>query len=171
MRTDGEQVGLRQSAMIPSDLRAYAQALLTTLPAQLLLPYLHPVFHSLHDMPKEVRPPLCPGPTNALNQCGTIGEFGVILPMPLPLSSERLERHGLYLIEDGQNIFLWVGRDAVPQLVMDVFEIPSYTELRGGKVRTPSSPFSSYGADKGGRKANVTSVGESVLPADQRHHW
>ena len=40
--------------MIPSDLRAYAQALLTTLPSQLLIPYLHPVFHSLHDMPKEV---------------------------------------------------------------------------------------------------------------------
>ena len=56
--------------------------------------------------------------------------------MPLPLSSERLERHGLYLIEDGQNIFLWVGRDAVPQLVMDVFEIPSYSELQGGKVRS-----------------------------------
>ena len=59
--------------------------------------------------------------------------------MPLPLSSERLERHGLYLIEDGQNIFLWVGRDAVPQLVMDVFEIPSYSELRGGKVSSSLS--------------------------------
>lgn len=41
--------------MIPSDVRAYAQALLTTLPSQLLIPYLHPVFYSLHNMPKEVR--------------------------------------------------------------------------------------------------------------------
>lgn len=40
--------------MIPSDLRAYAQALLTTLPSQMLLPYLHPVFYSLHNMPKDV---------------------------------------------------------------------------------------------------------------------
>lgn len=68
-------------------------------------------------------------------QCGTIGDQGVILPVPIPLSSERLERHGLFLIEDGQNIFLWIGRDAVPQLVMDVFDIPSYAALRGGKVR------------------------------------
>lgn len=67
-------------------------------------------------------------------QAGTVGEQGVIMPVPLPLTSERLERHGLYLIEDGQTIFLWVGRDAVPQLVMDVFNLPSYEVLRGGKV-------------------------------------
>lgn len=59
------------------------------------------------------------------------------MPTPLPLSSERLERHGLYLIEDGQTIFLWVGRDSVPQLVMDVFNIPNYEVLRAGKVTLP----------------------------------
>lgn len=57
------------------------------------------------------------------------------MPPPLPLTSERLERHGLFLIEDGQTIFLWVGRDAVPQLVIDVFNLPGYEALRGGKVR------------------------------------
>lgn len=50
------------------------------------------------------------------------------------LTSERLERHGLYLIEDGQNMFLWVGMEAVPQLVMDVFGLNGYAELKGGKV-------------------------------------
>jgi len=56
------------------------------------------------------------------------------MPPPLPLTSERLERHGLFLIEDGQTLFLWVGRDAVPQLVIDVFDLPNYETLRGGKV-------------------------------------
>ena len=64
-----------------------------------------------------------------------MGENGVILPPPLHLTSERLERHGLFLIEDGQTIFLWVGRDAVPQLIADVFNLPSYEVLRGGKVK------------------------------------
>ncbi|GAA6010807.1 hypothetical protein JCM11491_002955 [Sporobolomyces phaffii] len=123
-----KNTGLRHSTMIPSDVRAYAQALLTTLPSQLLVPYLHPVFYSLHNMPKE---------------CGTISDAGVILPHPLPLSSERLERHGLFLIEDGQNIFLWVGRDAVPQLVMDVFDLASYADLMSGKRSLPvlDNPF------------------------------
>ncbi|CDR47063.1 hypothetical protein NBRC10512_007441 [Rhodotorula toruloides] len=124
-----KNTGLRHSTMIPSDVRAYSQALLTTLPSQLLIPYLHPVFYSLHNMPKE---------------CGTISDQGVILPHPLPLTSERLERHGLFLIEDGQNIFLWVGRDAVNQLIIDVFDLPSYADLRSGKGTLPvlDNPFS-----------------------------
>ncbi|GAA5916720.1 hypothetical protein JCM6882_005786 [Rhodosporidiobolus microsporus] len=124
-----KNTGLRHSTMIPSDVRAYAQALLTTLPSQLLIPYLHPVFYSLHNMPTE---------------CGTISEEGVILPHPLPLTSERLERHGLFLIEDGQNIFLWVGRDAVNRLIEDVFDLASYADLRSGKRTLPvlDNPFS-----------------------------
>ncbi|KAH8113877.1 CPII coat sec24 protein [Phellopilus nigrolimitatus] len=124
-----KNVGIRQSAQIPPDLRAYAQALLTSLPSQLLMPYIYPSFYSLHNMPPEA---------------GTMGENGLIMPPPLPPTSERLERHGLFLIEDGQTIFLWVGRDAVPQLVMDVFGLPSYDQLRGGKTTLPllENPFS-----------------------------
>ena len=64
------------------------------------------------------------------------------MPPPLPLTSERLERHGLHLIEDGQNIFLWVGWDAVPQLIQDVFDLPGgISELRGGKVKVEFNTF------------------------------
>lgn len=69
------------------------------------------------------------------------------MPQPLPLTSERLERHGLFLIEDGQTIFLWVGRDAVPQLITDVFNLPNYEVLRGGKVRLhPPDMYTSFHA-------------------------
>ncbi|QRW18921.1 transporter protein Sec23 [Rhizoctonia solani] len=118
-----KHVGLRHSSQIPPDLRAYAQVLLTTLPPQQLIPYIHPMFRSLHNMPPE---------------CGTVGEQGIIMPPAMSLTSERFERHGLYLIEDGQNMFLWVGRDAVPQLVMDVFDLSNYEALRGGKQTLPT---------------------------------
>jgi protein transport protein SEC24 len=124
-----KHVGLREGASIPPDLRAYAQDLLTTLPTQSLVPYIHPRFYSLHNMPPEA---------------GTIGEHGVILPPPMNLTSERLERHGLFLIEDGQNMFLWVGHEAVPRLVQDVFDLPAYADLTGGKFTLPQldNPFS-----------------------------
>ncbi|KAL7422116.1 COPII subunit [Cryptotrichosporon argae] len=117
-----KHVGLREGASISPDLRAYALALLSTLPAQSLVPYIHPRFYSLHNMPAEA---------------GTIGEHGVVLPSPLNLTSERLERHGLFLLEDGQNLFLWVGHEAVPRLVQDVFDLPSYADLTGGKYTLP----------------------------------
>lgn len=123
-----KHVAIRQSSGIPPDLRAYAQALLTTLPTQQLIPYIHPNFYCLHNMPADAgTAPAAPA------QRAT----KVILPPKLNLTSERLERHGLYLIEDGQNIFLWVGRDAVPQLCMDVFDVPNYAAMRSGKTTLP----------------------------------
>jgi len=46
------------------------------------------------------------------------------MPDAFPLSSKLLVRFGLYLIDDVQSKFLWVGEDVVPRLVMDVFRGP-----------------------------------------------
>jgi protein transport protein SEC24 len=113
-----------KAAQIPPDLRAYAQALLTSLPSQLLIPYIHPTFYSLHNMPPEVRP--------GFSACSSSNH--IFVKMVSSFTSERLERFGLFLIEDGQTIFLWVSCDAVPQLVLDVFNLLSYHVLQGGKV-------------------------------------
>lgn len=114
-----KNTAIRASSTIPSDLRAYAQALLTSLPPQMIIPYIHPNFYALVDMAPEA---------------GTVGEHGIIMPVPMPLTSERLVRHGLFMMEDGQSIFLWLGRDAVPQLVQDVFGVERYDQLQSGKV-------------------------------------
>lgn len=97
----------------------------------------------------------------------------MILPAPLNLSSALLERHGLYLIEDGQSIFLWVGREAIPQLVIDVFNIGSYNELRPGKVSFVNVLFwSGCRADAAIHEtANSTRVGKLFLAENQCYHW
>ncbi|KAG9326896.1 hypothetical protein KVV02_001420 [Mortierella alpina] len=118
-----KHVALRGGSQIPSDLRSYAMHLLSTLPSQCLIPFVHPRFYSLHDMPEH---------------CGTIGADGIEMPQAMNLSSERLTRSGLYMLEDGQNIFLWIGRDAVPQLCMDLFGVPNYESIRGGKTTLPT---------------------------------
>ncbi|MCO5585341.1 hypothetical protein L7F22_039274 [Adiantum nelumboides] len=118
-----KNVALRSSAQIPSDLRSYAQALLTTMPSQQLVPYLVPNLFALHSMPPEA---------------GTRPEGeALVMPPKLNLSSEHFERYGLYIIENGQSIFLWLGRDAVPQLCLDVFDAPTYSAVQGGKTTLP----------------------------------
>jgi protein transport protein SEC24 len=119
-----KNLGLRKSAQIPSDMRSAALCLLSTLPLPLLIQYLYPKMYSLHDMPDEA---------------GVFDEQsgGIVLPPPCNLSSERLAPYGLYLIDDGQTQFLWVGRDAVPQLVQDVFGLPEKGQLRVGKQTLP----------------------------------
>lgn len=120
-----DQIGLRKSAQIPSDMRSAALCLLSTLPLPLLIQYIYPKMYSLHDMPDQA----------GLSDENT-GE--IVLPPPINLSSATLVPYGLYLIDDGQTQFLWVGRDAVPQLVEDVFGVPDKTQVKVGKQMLPT---------------------------------
>lgn len=86
--------------------------------------YIYPKMYSLHDMPDNAGIPD--------EQTGEI-----ILPPTINLSSERMVPYGLYLIDDGQTQFLWVGRDAVPPLIADVFGLPEKSQLRVGKQYLP----------------------------------
>ncbi|KAI8146864.1 hypothetical protein BJV82DRAFT_509103 [Fennellomyces sp. T-0311] len=113
---------LRQSSQVPTDLRANAMNLLRTMPLQLLLPYLYPNLYGLHNMPPDA---------------GEISENGVVFPPALNLTVENLEPHGCYLLENSQNIYIWVGRGVVPQLCVDLFDVKSYDGLRGGKITLP----------------------------------
>ncbi|CAK7207348.1 COPII subunit [Sporothrix eucalyptigena] len=119
-----KNVGLRKSAQIPSDLRSAALCQLSTLPIPLLLQFIYPHLYSLHDMPDNAG---VPDPETSQ----------IVLPPPLNLSSERFVPYGLYLIDDGQTQFLWVGRDTVPQLLVDVFGVTDRTQLQVGKTSLP----------------------------------
>jgi hypothetical protein len=62
------------------------------------------------------------------------------MPEPLNLTIEKLERPGIFLLEDGQNIFLWIGREAPPQMLLDLLGVQSYDHIRGGKVSLYKPP-------------------------------
>lgn len=119
-----KNVGLRKSAQIPSDLRAAALDLLSTLPLPLLMQYIYPRFYSLHDMPENAG---IPSPETR----------EIVLPAPINLSSERLVPFGLYLIDDSQTQFIWLGREPVPALVADVFGVQDKSQVRQGKTSMP----------------------------------
>lgn len=116
--------GLRTSTQLTPDARAYSHTLLSTLPLQRLVPYLLPNFFSLHNMPVHA---------------GVVDTATghVTLPPRLNLTSERLERHGLYLLDNGMDMILWLGRGAVPNLTKDVFGAPDYASLSSGKITLP----------------------------------
>ncbi|KAJ7897647.1 protein transporter SEC24 [Mycena olivaceomarginata] len=105
------------------DVRAYARVVLASAATQDLIRYIYPNIYSLHNMPADV---------------GFVGSEGaLVMPTPLPLTSTWWEAHGLYLIDDGQIIYLVVARDAVPRLINDVFGVEDYRALQGGKIALP----------------------------------
>ncbi|KAK5107134.1 COPII subunit [Meristemomyces frigidus] len=119
-----KNLGLRKSAQIPTDLRSAALCLLSTLPLPLLMQYIYPRLYSLHDMPEDAGLPH--------SETGAI-----VMPPPLNLVSQNIVPYGLYLLDDGQTQFLWLGRDAVPQLIADVFGTDDKNALKQGKTSLP----------------------------------
>jgi protein transport protein SEC24 len=98
--------------------------MLSTLPLPLLMQYTYPRLFSLHDMPDN-----CGIPDPDTNE--------IVLPQPQSLSSERIAPYGLYLLDDGQTQFLWLGRDAIPALTNDVFGVEDKNQVRQGKTTLP----------------------------------
>ncbi|QIW96542.1 hypothetical protein AMS68_002060 [Peltaster fructicola] len=119
-----KNLGLRKSAQIPTDLRSAALCLLSTLPLPLLIQYIYPRLYSLHDMPDEAG---LPHPETG----------AIVMPPALNLTSGNLVPYGLYLIDDGQTQFIWLGRDAVPALIQDVFGVADKNQLKQGKTSLP----------------------------------
>ena len=119
-----KNVGLRKSSLIPSDLRSAALCLLSTLPSPALLQFIYPKLYNLHEMPDEAGLP-----------DSTTGE--IVLPPAINLSSQNFAPYGLYLLTDGQTQFLWIGAQAVQQLVQDVFGMQDISQVRVGKQEMP----------------------------------
>lgn len=118
-----KNVSLRSNTAILSDIRVNALDLLITLPLPYLIKYLYPDFYSLHDLPEGA---------------GTLDENGnIILPPRLNLSGQSFQSHGLYLVDNGQVIFLWAGNNVVSELLMDAFGVPTVDEVPSGKATMP----------------------------------
>ena len=59
----------------------------------------------------------------------------IMLPPALNLGSDRIERTGVYLLDDGRELVFYLGSGASPDICVQLFGKP-YSELQGGKVLT-----------------------------------
>lgn len=109
--------------IVPSDHRAAALNNLESIPLSYLVKTVYPKVYSLHDMPDEAGFP---------NEDGHI-----VLPEPINASASLFERYGLYLIDNTTELFLWIGGDAVSELVTDVFGSRDIFEVPIGKQELP----------------------------------
>ncbi len=60
---------------------------------------------------------------------------GAILPKVVPLSSENLDQDGIFLLENGEDGFLYVGMQASPDIVHQLFGVQSAEEMVSGQVK------------------------------------
>ncbi|KAM7366196.1 hypothetical protein PAMP_015659 [Pampus punctatissimus] len=66
------------------------------------------------------------------------------LPAPVRCSEERLTDSGMFLLENGHSMFLWLGQASSPDLIQSIFNLPSLAHLQGHMCALPelSNPLS-----------------------------
>ncbi|RUS83129.1 hypothetical protein EGW08_009118 [Elysia chlorotica] len=57
------------------------------------------------------------------------------VPAAIRCSSERLEDNGIYLLENGLSMFLWIGHNVKPEMIQDIFAVQSAAQVDIDKVQ------------------------------------
>jgi len=100
---------------INADLRTYIWMRLETLMVSQMAAYYYPRMMALHNLP---------------DCCGVPDDQGnVVLPDMLNLTSESMTQDGIYLLEDGDVINIWIGSSADPGFLYAVFGAQSFEQL------------------------------------------
>ncbi|CAM6106579.1 unnamed protein product [Calypogeia fissa] len=108
-----KSVGLRMDARSDThvDERTYWITRVASLPASLSIPAVYPRMFGIHNLPSK-------------EELG-----GGILPPVVPLSSENLDQDGIFLLETGEDAYLYVGKQAGVEFVQQLFGVNSVDEV------------------------------------------
>jgi len=100
---------------ITADMRTYIWMRLENLMVSQLSVYYYPRMLALHNIP---------------DNCGIPDENGsVTLPDMLNLTSESMTQDGVFLLEDGETINVWIGSTVESGFLQAVFGVPSLDQL------------------------------------------
>lgn len=136
-----KHLGFREQR-VPADHRAIALNKLGSLPLHQLIKSIYPTVYSLHNMPDE-----CGLPEEIIQvnektgEEETITSTEILLPEPINDTKTSWENYGLYLIDNGSELFLWVSGDVVPGLVQDLFGTDNLYAVQTGKTELPEFDF------------------------------
>jgi protein transport protein SEC24 len=109
---------LRGGNDVRIDERAYFHQLVQNMDIDESKVFIYPRMFSIHDMTED-------SGINSDNadddDCLTAGPFRVRLPALLNLTSERLATDGIFLLENGYELFMWIGRSVNPAIIDTLF--------------------------------------------------
>ncbi|PFH31291.1 putative transport protein Sec24 [Besnoitia besnoiti] len=100
---------------VTTDQRVYSWGRLLSLPVDMICAYLHPRMLPLHNLEA-----MGGNPEQVLD-----GKEDIILPPQLRLTAEEMTQDGAYLLENGEEMLLWIGRSISPHWLSTVFGVQS----------------------------------------------
>jgi len=123
------------------DERAYYQQLLLNMNVDESKVFVYPRIFSVHDMASDAGLPS----DNMDDVTAVAGPLRVRLPGLLNLSCERLDTSGIFLLENGYEMIMWIGRGVNPAIVHTLFGVSSLEGVNTStlSIQSENSDFSS----------------------------
>lgn len=110
-----------------------------------MIKVLYPTLYSIHDLPPDVgdEPPPPPSQANAeqpneyldpqtgeerVYRAGGAPRPGVDVPVGLPPTSEKLSSQGVFLLDSGEDLLMYVGRGTSAEVLQELFGVATPPE-------------------------------------------
>jgi protein transport protein SEC24 len=125
-----KNVSLRGGTDVHPDERIAAHLALAHMFVNETLSFIHPRLYAVHNMDA-----LCGMPSgNDADDLDTAGRNKIILPNACNLSVDRLNSEGVFLLDNGKDAYIWVGRAANPAIVGSLFGVESLNNIDPSQV-------------------------------------
>lgn len=125
---------------VRADERAARLLAAHTMPIVDMVRALYPSLYPLHDLPPDIADSPPPCPPDEGSERGAEGVWGrprpgVDVPVALPPSSENLSSEGVFLLDTGEELLLYVGRSVSGEVMHELFTMPAAAGEKQGKRR------------------------------------
>ena len=128
-----KNVALRGGTDVHPDERVQAHQLLSNMSVEQSLRYVYPQLFAIHDMDSTAGLPA----DSSSGKAKTAGRNNILLPKVANLNVERLTSNGIFLLDNGVDMYLWVGRSSDPAVTSALFGISSLENVDMSQVRFP----------------------------------
>jgi protein transport protein SEC24 len=115
-----KNVAFRGGTDVHPDERIHAMNLLSSMGVTETKHFVYPRMFSLHDMSPSAGLPSNDAPIESV-----CGQDHILLPRVLNLTVDRLSSNGIFLLDNGVDMYLWVGRSSDPAILNSLFGINS----------------------------------------------
>jgi len=125
-------LALRGGTDVRLDERSMYQHLVSNMDIAESVVFIYPRMFSLHNIDDDVGLPS----ENAEDMVAGLNR--IKLPGILNLSSDRLTSDGIFLLDNGYDLFMWIGRNVHTQILNSVFGVPALDNVDSSQLRVES---------------------------------